>query len=101
HGEPGVGRGVLGETAVAMTAGEARLEAQVLPASEAESASAARRGEPGDPDPGPERMAARLRPRPEGHDDADDLVPGDDGVARLRQLAIEKMQVGPADGAGA
>jgi DUF177 domain-containing protein len=40
----------------------------------------------------------RLRAR--GLDDADDLVPGDDRQPRAGDLAVEDVQVGPADAAG-
>jgi len=34
-------------------------------------------------------------------DDADDLVPGHERQFRIGKLAIDDMQIGPADGAGA
>ena len=59
---------------------------------------AAGMAEPGNADApsGPERRHAVAGPV----DDADDLVTGHDRQTRIRQLAVDDVQVGPADAAG-
>ena len=94
----GVGDRVLGVAAVDLVAGEAGVRAQVLLARPAVAASAAGPAEPGHADPLARAREPR-RPRPRADDVADDLVAGNDRQLRLRQLAVDDVQVGAADGA--
>jgi len=88
--EARVGDRVLGVAAVEVVAGEARSVAEVLPAAQAVAALAARPAEPRDAD----APAGRLV-------DADDLVAGHERQLRVGQLAVDDVQVGAADPAGA
>ena len=99
--EVGVGlvdEGELGVAPVDVPAGEARVEAEVLPAGGAEATAPAGVGEPRDAD------ALSLPPagatRPDRVDGADHLVAGRHQVAVRRQVALGQMQVGPAHPAG-
>ena len=98
EGVPGVGAGVLGIAAVAGVAGEARRVAEILPPAPAVRAASAGVAEPGDADALPDRQPLGLGP--ERDDPPDDLMPGDDAVRHPRQLAVDDVQVGPADAAG-
>ena len=84
-----VGDDPLGVAAVDVVAGEAGAVAEVLPAARAEAALAARPAEPGHAEP-----AAVLGL-------ADDLVAGHERQLRTRELAVDDVQVGAADAAGA
>ena len=89
--------GVLGEAAVHVPAGEARLEAEVLVAARAEAARAAGAVQPGDPDA--IAGAPRRDARPAARDAADHLMTGHDLRALRRELALDDVQVGAADAA--
>ena len=81
--------GVLGIAAVQVVAGEPRVVTEVLAAGTAEPAVAVRPAEPGNPD------APIL-----ADDSSDDLVAEHERQLRVRQLAVEDVEVGPADAAG-
>ena len=86
-----------GEAAVPGVTGEQRRVAKVLARVEAIGAVAAGMAEPGHADARAElqtdAVAGRLDP-------ADDLVAGDDRQLRVRQFAVDDMQIGAADAAG-
>ncbi len=88
----------FGVAAVEVPTGEARSEAEVLPPRDAEAAPPARGGEPRHADAlsFPPACAAR----PDGVDDAHDLVARRDQVATRREIALGQMQVGSAHPAG-
>src|SRR5215208_750128 len=96
--EPVVGGGILGVAAVYLVAGEAGIVAQVLPSRAAVAAGAVRVPEPGYADPVPrgETFDAPADP----FDRTDDLVAGDQGQLRIRELAVHHVQVCPAHRAG-
>ena len=88
----------LGEAAVDVVSGEPGLVAEVLVPRGAVPAAATGRAEPRNSDAVP-------RAEPQGFrtarlHDADDLVPEDERELRLRELAVENVEVGPADRAG-
>ena len=90
---------MLRVAAIDAAAREAGALAQVLLAKLAVTAGPAGLGEPGDADP---VTGAKGRDRAAGVDHApDDFVPGRHRVDGLRQLAVDEMQVGAADAAGA
>src|SRR5207248_1578218 len=91
-----VGDGELGVAAVDVVAREAGAVTEVLVAAAAVVAGAAPPGEPGDADAG-----ALLQGLGGFDDGADDLVAEDEGELRADQLAVEDVEVGAADGAGA
>jgi len=89
---------MTGETAIQGMARESGRIAQVLAAAAAIEAAAARMRQPGDADPcawsdAGDAFSSRL-------DDADNLVPRDDGRLLIRQLSVDDMQVCAAHGAG-
>ena len=90
---------VLRIPAVDVPAGEARGEAQVLAAGDAEPARAAGVGQPGHPD------AIALAPAggagPEPVDDADHLVPRRHASVTRREVPFGQVEVRPADAAHA
>ena len=98
-GEGLVDHGQLGVAAVVVPAGEARLEAEVLVAAEAEAARAVGAAQPGDADPLAHREPLGAGPAPV--DPAHDLVAGHDVAAMGGQVALDHVQVGPAHAAGA
>src|SRR5262249_39616700 len=89
---------VLGVAAVEVVPVEAGGVTQVLAAAQAVATAAVGPAEPRHPD----AIAAgeALRAGPAGGDAADDLVPGNQRQFRPRQLAVDDVQVGAADGAG-
>uniref|UniRef100_A0A0U1PBP6 Uncharacterized protein n=1 Tax=Mizugakiibacter sediminis TaxID=1475481 RepID=A0A0U1PBP6_9GAMM len=93
-----VGERVLGVAAVELIAGEARLLAQVLAAAAAVGANAAGPAQPRHADA--LAFAEALDARAARHHRADDLVAGDQLRLRLRQLAVDHVQIGAADRAG-
>src|SRR5439155_15793183 len=94
EGEALVGGREHGEAAVALVAGEAREVAEVLAPRAAIAALAAGPAEPGDADP-----VARGEALSPLHHAPDDLVPWHERQVRLGQLAVDHVQVGPADAA--
>ena len=94
-----VGDGQLGVAAVEVIAGEAGVVAEVLAAGAAVAALAVGPAEPGDADAVAGREA--LRPLARAGDGADDLVARHQRQRRLAELAVEDVQVGAADAAGA
>jgi hypothetical protein len=86
---------VLGEAPVDLVTREPRLLAQVLTPARAEAAPAASPAQPrhADPLPGGEPLDAGA----DGLDDAHDLVAGHDRSAEVRQLAVDDVEVRPAD----
>jgi hypothetical protein len=94
-----VREGEFGEAAMPVVAGEDGALAQVLAPPDAIGADAAGAAQPGDPDP----LAHPETPgqwRRFGHH-ADDLVAGHQRQQVRGQLAVDDVQVGAADGAGA
>ena len=87
-----------GVAAVAGVAGEQRPVAQVLPPVTAIWTDAAGRAEPGHADPLAQGKAGDAGA--ERRDPADDLMAGDDRQLRVRQFAVDHMQVGAAHAAG-
>ena len=77
-----------------MVAGEAGAVAEILAVAQAVAALPAGPGEPRDSNriAGREALASRQR-------SPDDLVPEHEGELRLRQVAVDDVQVGPADAA--
>ena len=90
--EPLVRDDALGVAAVQVVSGEAGLVAQVLTAGAAVAAGAVRPPEPRHADARArhESLSATL-------DRADDLVPDDERELRIGKLAVDDVQVGPAD----
>ena len=86
------------ETAVTRVAGEQRTVAKVLLAAPAIAAFAASVSEPGNADPLSD--LERGYTLAERFDPTDHLVARNDGVVYVRQLAVDDMQIGPADAAG-
>src|SRR5581483_4654309 len=94
----GLGGREFGVPSIDLIAREQGRVAQVLSPLGAVSASAA-----GVPEPGNAHTVAFAEARdarPHLLDPADNLVPGDDGKLRIRQLAIDDMEIGPAHAAG-
>src|SRR5207245_10314314 len=87
-----------GIAAVARVAGKYRPIAQVRSAAEAIRAGAAGRAEPRDPDALAYGQSCDFRPH--GGDAPDDIMAGHDRKLRVWQLAVDHMQIGPADTAG-
>ena len=83
-----VGDDPLRVAAVEVVAREARRLAEVLAAGEAVAARPVGPAEPGHAEPAPVLVAA------------DDLVPGNERELRVRQLAVDDVEVGAADTAG-
>ena len=89
---------MAGKTAIPRIAGKAGRIAEVFPAALAVAAATAGVAKPRYADP-PARpkvrdaIAAAL-------DDADDFVSGNERKLWLRQVAVDDMQIGPADGTG-
>ena len=83
-----VGDSPFGVAAVDVVAGEAGLVAEVLATRRAVTARAARPAEPGDAE-----ASAVLR-------DPDDLVARDERQLRARELAVDDVEIGPADTTG-
>src|SRR6185437_9022598 len=102
-----VGEGVIGIAAVELIPREAREVTEILLAAAAILAPSAGITEPGDahaltdvPDlvpPGGRRSGCAFADR---IDDADDLVPGNDGQRGIGEFTIDHVQVGAADRAG-
>jgi hypothetical protein len=84
-----VGHRVLGEAAVDVASGESRARAEVLPAAAAVLALAAGPAQPWD-----------AHPPPAGHGRAHDLMPEDPRRLGHVDLAVQQVQVRPADAAG-
>jgi hypothetical protein len=84
--------------AIAGVAGKQRPIAQVLTAAATIGTDAAGVAEPGDADTLADREAGD--PLPHRGDPPDDLVAGHDRKLRVRQLAVDNMQIGTADAAG-
>ncbi len=101
--EPRLGARVLSIAPVQLVAGEDRLDAQVLSARSTEATRAARVAKPGDADAVAfaEAGAVLRRLRTQPFHRANDLVAGHDRQPGLGQLAVDQVQVGPADAAGA
>jgi len=95
--EGGVGGDMGREASVPTVAGEHRFVAQVLPVREAVGAVAAGLPEPGNPDPLTDAPAVHAGPG--AQHSADNLVPGNDRQPRLRQFAVDDVQVGATHGA--
>src|SRR6266851_6309671 len=93
-----VGDGELGIAAIDLIAGEPGAVAQILMSLAAILADAAGPTEPGHPDPVADRETVDRFPLPD--DASDDLVPGHQRQFRVGKLAVDDMQIGPADGAG-
>ena len=93
-----IGDDVLRVSAVDRVAGELRVVAEVLAARPAIGANPAGRGEPRNAD----TVAARERiDRGAGIDHrADDFMTGNDRRARVRELAVDDVQIGSTDAAG-
>ncbi len=89
-----VGHGVLGIAAVDLVAGEARMVAEIFGALAAIGACAVGIAEPRHADAHPRSEA--LDAVAQGLDAPDDLVPEHERKLRLRELAVEDMQVGAA-----
>jgi hypothetical protein len=89
----------LGEAPVPGPACEVGIFAKILPVGAAETAGAAGAVEPGRADPlaGPDAGGARAA----FEHPADDLMPGNDGQAPRRQVALDHVQIGAADPADA
>src|SRR5262245_65946636 len=87
-----------GIAAVAGVAGKERPIAQILSAAAAIRADAAGRAEPRDPDA--LAYCESCHARPHGGDASDDLVAGYDRQLGVWQLAVDHVQIGPADTAG-
>src|SRR6516165_8976897 len=87
-----------GIAAVAGVAGKERPLAQILSAAAAIRADAAGRAEPRDPDA--LAYCESCHARPHGGDASDDLVAGYDRKLGVWQLAVDHVQIGPADTAG-
>ncbi len=85
----------LGVSAVTGVAGEDRRVAQILLAAPAELTDPARSAQPGNPDPLAERELAHSCA--ELFDRADDLMSGHERQLGLGELAVDDVQVGPAD----
>ena len=96
-GEGLVDHQVLGVPAVEVPAGEAGVEAQVLPARHTEAAHPAGVGQPRDAHPVARREAGAPVARPVDH--AHHLVARDHQVAGGRQVPLGQVEVGPADAA--
>jgi hypothetical protein len=92
-----VGNRKLRVAAVQVVAGEAGAQAEVLAAAAAEAAVAVRPAEPGDADA---LAGLELHPFTRGVHDSDDLMAEDERQLRFGQLAVDDVQVGPADAAG-
>ena len=90
--------GQLGIAAVPSLPGEHRSRAEVLAAGEALLALPAGPGEPRHPDPVADLESGGIDTAFD--DPADDLVTGDDGELRGRDLAVGEMQIRPAHPAG-
>src|SRR5262249_60916571 len=88
----------LAMAAAAVVAVKYRPSAQVLSAAAAIRADAAGRAEPRDPDA--LAYGQSCDSRPHGGDAPDDLVAGHDRKLGVWQLAVDHMQIGPADPAG-
>ena len=97
EGVAGVGDAVGGEAAVAGEAGEQGIVAEILAALAAIGAMAAGPAEPGNADPVADAEA--LRALAQRRDPADDLVAGHDRQRALK-VAVDDMEIGPADAAG-
>src|SRR5262249_41240646 len=93
-----IGERMRGIAAVARVAGKERSIAQILSAAAAIRADAAGRAEPRDPDA--LAYCQSCHARPHGGDASDDLVAGHDRKLRAWQLAVDHVQIGPADTAG-
>ncbi len=92
-----IGHGTLGEAAVDVIPGELGLVAQVLAAAQAVATAAAGPAQPGNAYPlahGGGRDALT-----QGVDRAHDLVTENERQLGMLQLAVENVQVGPADAA--
>src|SRR6185437_1155532 len=88
---------MAGVTAVAGIAGELRRVAEVFTSRAAIGTAAIGMAEPGDADPG--ANCRRGDAGAEASDDADDLVAGYQRQRRVGQLAVDDVEVGPADAA--
>ena len=88
----------LGIAPVDMVAGEAGAIAQVLIASPAEVAGAARLVEPGDTDPIP--LSESCRCCAAALDDAHDLMAGNQRQPGKRKLPLDGMEIGVTEAAG-
>jgi DNA-binding MarR family transcriptional regulator len=93
-----VRHGVLRIAAVEPVTGEASTLAEVLAPGVAVPALPAGPTEPGHPHPLARSKA--LSPGPETLDDSHDLVTGDQRELRIRQLAVDDVEVGAAHAAG-
>lgn len=97
-GEGGLGQEMAREAAVAGAAGEAGGVAEVLAPRLAVGAVPAGMPEPGHADP--HARSRRRHARADRLDAPDDLVSRHDGVDGLGQVAVDDVDVGPADRAG-
>ncbi len=95
----GIGNCVFGITAVPLIAGAACVRAEILAPRHAIAAMPAAAAQPRHADPGADAGGGDAGSA--CGDRADDLVAGDDGDLRVRQLTVDEMQVGAADAAGA
>ena len=91
-------QGMGGKSAIAGVAGKFRMVAQVFLFNEAIAALAATVAEPRNPDPVAKRES--LDVHADFIDATDDLMTRDDGRPRVRQFAVDDVQVGPTDPAG-
>ncbi len=94
-----VGDRLLRVAAIELIAGEAGPLAEVLAARAAVAALAVGPSQPRDPDPLPGGEALGPLPRP--LDGADYLVSDDQGQLRVAQIAVDHVEVGATDAAGA
>src|SRR5262245_63527659 len=87
-----------GIAAVARVPGKERPIAQILSAAAAIRTDATGRAEPRDPDA--LAYCQSCHARPHGGDASDELVAGHDRKLGVWQLAVDHVQIGPADTAG-
>src|SRR5262249_11405661 len=99
EGIAGIRDGMGGETAVTGVAGKERTVAEVLHPVTAKPAFAASVSEPRNSNAIANPVCRRTGACKV--DAADNLMTGDDGISDIRQFAIDNMEVGSADAAGA
>ena len=90
-----VGQSVRRIATIARIAGEQRSVAEIFASIAAIGANPTGRSKPGHADPLAAREASDIRPQ--ARDAADDFVSRHDGELKMRQLAVDDMQIGAAD----
>ena len=93
--EGGIGNGEFGVPAVDLIAGVTRLRAEILPIGTAEVTDTARPSEPWNPDARTWHEGGHLTT--DGLYSANDLMTRNNGNGGIRELAIDHVEVGPAD----